>query len=67
MTNRWMSPAVAAALIATILSGAIPAAPARAELPPLIPREVLFGNPERLEPLISPGREPVGLSTARHE
>ena len=26
----------------------------RAELPPLIPREVLFGNPERLHPEISP-------------
>jgi dipeptidyl aminopeptidase/acylaminoacyl peptidase len=26
----------------------------RAELPPLIPREVLFGNPERLNPQISP-------------
>ena len=25
-----------------------------AELPPLIPREVLFGNPERLQPEISP-------------
>jgi len=27
---------------------------ARAELPPLIPREVLFGNPERVQPKISP-------------
>jgi len=27
---------------------------ARAELPPLIPREVLFGNPDRLSPKISP-------------
>jgi dipeptidyl aminopeptidase/acylaminoacyl peptidase len=27
---------------------------ARADLPPLIPREVLFGNPERIEPKISP-------------
>ena len=27
---------------------------ARAELPPLIPREVLFGNPERVSPQISP-------------
>jgi dipeptidyl aminopeptidase/acylaminoacyl peptidase len=55
MTNRWIpSAAVVAALIATVLSGAFPAAPARAELPPLIPREVLFGNPERLEPQVSP-------------
>jgi dipeptidyl aminopeptidase/acylaminoacyl peptidase len=33
--------------IATVL-------PVRAELPPLIPREVLFGNPERSQPEISP-------------
>ena len=26
----------------------------QAELPPLIPREILFGNPERAEPQISP-------------
>lgn len=30
------------------------AAPARAELPPLIPRDVLFGNPERTSPRLSP-------------
>jgi dipeptidyl aminopeptidase/acylaminoacyl peptidase len=30
------------------------ALPARAELPPLIPREVLFGNPERANPKLSP-------------
>jgi len=30
------------------------APPARAELPPLIPRELLFGNPERASPQISP-------------
>lgn len=31
------------------------AAPARpAELPPLIPREVIFGNPERISPKLSP-------------
>ncbi len=30
------------------------AVPLRAELPPLIPREVLFGNPERTTPRISP-------------
>lgn len=29
-------------------------APLRADLPPLIPREVLFGNPERASPQISP-------------
>ena len=27
---------------------------ARADLPPLIPREVLFGNPERVGPQVSP-------------
>jgi len=26
----------------------------RAELPPLIPREILFGNPERVSPVLSP-------------
>jgi dipeptidyl aminopeptidase/acylaminoacyl peptidase len=30
------------------------AAPARAGLPPLIPREVLYGNPEKADPRISP-------------
>ena len=33
---------------------AAPAAPARADLPPLIPRDVLFGNPEKAAPAISP-------------
>jgi len=31
-----------------------PLALARAELPPLIPRDVLFGNPERASPALSP-------------
>jgi dipeptidyl aminopeptidase/acylaminoacyl peptidase len=31
-----------------------PLAPARAELPPVIPREVLFGNPVKASPRISP-------------
>ncbi len=35
-------------------AAAFAARPARAELPPLIPREVLFGNPERASPKISP-------------
>src|SRR5678816_4155191 len=30
------------------------AASAQAELPALVPREVLFGNPQRLDPQISP-------------
>ena len=33
---------------------ALIASPAAAELPPLIPRQVLFGNPARADPLISP-------------
>src|SRR5207248_465286 len=39
-------------LVFALLSLALSAA--RAELPPLIPREVLFGNPERVSPQISP-------------
>jgi dipeptidyl aminopeptidase/acylaminoacyl peptidase len=31
-----------------------PAAAVRADLPPLIPRDVLFGNPEKVSPQISP-------------
>jgi dipeptidyl aminopeptidase/acylaminoacyl peptidase len=36
------------------------AAPARAELPPLLPRELLFGNPERTSPLLSPDGKRLG-------
>ena len=43
---------VSIALAALAFSGA--PATARAELPPLIPREVLLGNPERTSPRISP-------------
>ena len=32
---------------------------AQAELPPLIPREVFFGNPERSDPQISPDGEQI--------
>ncbi len=40
---------------AFVLLSLLAAAPsARAELPPLIPRDVLFGNPERAGPQISP-------------
>ena len=28
--------------------------PAFAQLPPLIPRDILFGNPERIDPKLSP-------------
>jgi len=41
-----------AAFVLLSLLTALP--PARAVLPPLIPREVLFGNPERASPQISP-------------
>ncbi len=44
--------AVAAALCGTLaLAGPLPV---RADLPPLIPRSVLFGNPEKASPEISP-------------
>ncbi|HEY1868060.1 MAG TPA: S9 family peptidase [Candidatus Cybelea sp.] len=43
---------VVAALIAAVVLGPPPAA--RADLPPLIPRTVLFGNPEKVAPAISP-------------
>ncbi len=43
-------------LLAGLAAGAIlgAVASARADLPPVIPREVLFGNPEYLDPQISP-------------
>ena len=37
-----------------LLAGILTAAGASAELPPLIPREILFGNPERTSPALSP-------------
>jgi dipeptidyl aminopeptidase/acylaminoacyl peptidase len=40
-----------AALVTTCLGVPMPS---NAELPPLIPREVLFGNPERIAPELSP-------------
>ena len=42
------------ALVAALGVQLAPLAPARAELPPLIPRDVLFGNPDRSAPRISP-------------
>jgi len=39
--------------VATALLLCVPVA-ARAELPPLIERSLLFGNPERAVPLLSP-------------
>jgi dipeptidyl aminopeptidase/acylaminoacyl peptidase len=40
--------------IAFLLAFLAAAAPAYADLPPLIPRAVLFGNPEKTDPSISP-------------
>ena len=38
----------------TLAAAALVAAPAAAELPPLIPRDVLFGNPVKTAPQLSP-------------
>ncbi|HSP15772.1 MAG TPA: S9 family peptidase [Thermoanaerobaculia bacterium] len=46
--NRWV--AVSLFLVTALFAGA----QLRADLPPLISREVLFGNPERANPQISP-------------
>jgi hypothetical protein len=46
-TANFTLPAVLAFFVSAI-------AAVQAELPPLIPREVLFGNPERVSPQISP-------------
>src|SRR5215213_8765513 len=37
-----------------ILAGLAPVLPAHADLPPLIPRQVIFGNPVKASPRISP-------------
>ena len=50
LTSRVRTP-LAAALLATLAFAAMPAA--RADLPTLIPRSVLFGNPEKASPAIS--------------
>ncbi|HMF29492.1 MAG TPA: hypothetical protein VKE42_12005, partial [Candidatus Cybelea sp.] len=43
-------------ILTTILAALLLAAPlaVRADLPPLIPRAVLFGNPQKASPAISP-------------
>src|SRR5262245_27490651 len=52
------TPGLALALALTSL-----APPAAAEPPPLIPREVLFGNPDRTSPRLSPdGKKPAWLA-----
>src|SRR5664279_3487458 len=43
-----------AALTAAVLSLLVPAAALPAQTPPLIPRDILFGNPERSSPKLSP-------------
>jgi dipeptidyl aminopeptidase/acylaminoacyl peptidase len=50
-TRRWRLVPLLAALAAPLAGTTMTA---RAELPPLIPRETLFGNPERMSPRISP-------------
>ena len=45
-----------------------PGVASRAELPPLIPREVFFGNPERSDPQISPdGRQIAWLAPDKND
>lgn len=51
MHNRFITVARAFVLAAITIG---PAAATLAELPPLIPRETLFGNPERVAPRLSP-------------
>ena len=55
MTTRWLG---RSAIIFSLLQ----AGTTWAGLPPLISREILFGNPERLNPQISPdGRYRLSL------
>lgn len=69
MTRSSQGPARARALaLASALMTALAALPGAplAALPPLIPRAVLFGNPEREQPLVSPdGRRLAFLRRAR--
>jgi len=51
MHNRFLTVARAFVLAAITIG---PAVAILAELPPLIPRETLFGNPERVTPRLSP-------------
>ncbi len=37
-----------------IMTSTVPTPPAFAQLPPLIPRDTLLGNPERAKPHIAP-------------
>ncbi len=50
------------------MTSTIPAPPSFGELPPLIPRETLLGNPERANPHISPdGKRLAWLAPDQHE
>ncbi len=51
LLHGWSSAGIAA--LAAIITS-VPMTTTRAELPPLIPRDVLFGNPERVSPQLSP-------------
>jgi dipeptidyl aminopeptidase/acylaminoacyl peptidase len=52
MRSESLSPRLALSAVAALTLGV--AMPVRAELPPLIPRELLFGNPEKVSPKLSP-------------
>jgi dipeptidyl aminopeptidase/acylaminoacyl peptidase len=47
-------PGLAATLLCAVLAPLVSEATARAEPPPLIPRKVLFGNPDKANPQVSP-------------
>ena len=50
-----------------IMSSTIPTPPAFAQLPPLIPRDTLLGNPERANPHIAPdGKRLAWLAPDEH-
>lgn len=50
------------------MSSTIPAPPIFAQLPPLIPRDTLLGNPERAHPRIAPdGRRLAWLAPDKHD
>src|SRR5271170_3406287 len=50
-----------------IMTSTIPVSPSFAQLPPLIPRDTLLGNPERTNPHISPdGKRLAWLAPDEH-
>src|SRR3954469_8079923 len=54
MPDRRVSYAGAVLAVAWLIAAIVAPRPTRAELPPLIPRKVLFGNPDKAAPRISP-------------